>query len=163
MQGNVSLSSVSHSAKLSNLRRGSWELQRVASWSDVQEIIWLVFGVWSEGTLVGMEFLTCGIWCYPQVCVCVHVCVRACMRVLARMLVTQSCLILCHPMDCSPPSSCVYGILQARILEWVAILFSMVDYIRTELHFRTSSWCLLGIKELPGIGEKNSSMFGGQK
>ena len=30
----------------------------------------------------------------------------------------------------------------------------MVDYIRTELHFRTSNWCLLGIKELLGIGEK---------
>ena len=26
--------------------------------------------------------------------------------------------------DCSPPGSCVHGILQARILEWVAILFS---------------------------------------
>ena len=28
---------------------------------------------------------------------------------------------LCGPMDCSPPSSCLYGILQARIIEWVAI------------------------------------------
>ena len=28
----------------------------------------------------------------------------------------QSCLILCNPMDCSPPGSSVYGILQARIL-----------------------------------------------
>ena len=33
----------------------------------------------------------------------------------------QSCLTLCHPMDCSPPGSSVHGILQARILEWVAI------------------------------------------
>ena len=38
--------------------------------------------------------------------------------------VTQSCLILCDPVDCSPPGSSVYGILQARILEWVAISFS---------------------------------------
>ena len=30
---------------------------------------------------------------------------------------------LCHPMDCSPPGSSVHGILQARILEWVAISF----------------------------------------
>ena len=30
----------------------------------------------------------------------------------------------CDPMDCSPPGSSVHGILQARILEWVAILFS---------------------------------------
>ena len=31
---------------------------------------------------------------------------------------------LCDPMDCSPPGSSVHGILQARILEWVAIPFS---------------------------------------
>ena len=35
--------------------------------------------------------------------------------------VTQLCLILCDPMDCSPPGSSVQGISQARILEWVAI------------------------------------------
>ena len=33
----------------------------------------------------------------------------------------QSCLTLCDPMDCSPPGSSVHGILQARILDWVAI------------------------------------------
>ena len=33
----------------------------------------------------------------------------------------QSCLILCDPMDCSLPGSSVHGILQARIMEWVAI------------------------------------------
>ena len=38
--------------------------------------------------------------------------------------VTQSGLTLCDPMDCSPPSSSVPGILQARILGWVAIFFS---------------------------------------
>ena len=37
--------------------------------------------------------------------------------------VTQSCPTLCDPMDCSLPGSSVHGILQARILEWVAILF----------------------------------------
>ena len=47
-------------------------------------------------------------------CVCVCVCV----------LVAQSCQILCNPMDCRPPGSSVHKILQARILEWVAILFS---------------------------------------
>ena len=36
----------------------------------------------------------------------------------------QSCLTLCNPMDCSPPGSSVHGILQARILEWVAIPLS---------------------------------------
>ena len=37
---------------------------------------------------------------------------------------TQSCPTLCDPVDCSPPESTVHGILQARILEWVAISFS---------------------------------------
>ena len=36
----------------------------------------------------------------------------------------QSCPALCDPMDCSPPGSSVHGILQARILEWVAVPFS---------------------------------------
>ena len=35
----------------------------------------------------------------------------------------QLCPILCNPIDCSPPGSSVHGILQARILEWVAIPF----------------------------------------
>ena len=38
--------------------------------------------------------------------------------------VSQSCLTLCNPIDCSPPDSSVHGILQARILQWVAISFS---------------------------------------
>ena len=41
-----------------------------------------------------------------------------------KVLVTQSCPTLCHPMDCSPPGSSVHGILQAKVLEWVAISFS---------------------------------------
>ena len=35
----------------------------------------------------------------------------------------QLCLTLCNPMDCSPPGSSVYGILQTRILEWVNISY----------------------------------------
>ena len=37
----------------------------------------------------------------------------------------QSCPTLCDPMDCSPPDSSDHGMLQARILEWVDIPFSM--------------------------------------
>ena len=40
------------------------------------------------------------------------------------VLVAQSCLTLCDPMGCSLPGSSVHGILQARILEWVAIWIS---------------------------------------
>ena len=42
------------------------------------------------------------------------------------VLVSQSCPTLCDPMDCSLPVSCVHGILQARILEWVDIPFSNI-------------------------------------
>ena len=38
--------------------------------------------------------------------------------------VAQSCLTLNDPMDCGLPGSSVHGILQARVLEWVAISFS---------------------------------------
>ena len=40
------------------------------------------------------------------------------------VFVTQSCPTLCDPIDCSPPGSSVYGILQARIVEWVIFSYS---------------------------------------
>ena len=49
-----------------------------------------------------------------QVCVCVCVCV----------LIVQSYPTLCNCKNCSPPGSSGHGILQATILEWVAIPFS---------------------------------------
>ena len=44
-------------------------------------------------------------------------------------LVSQLCLTLCDPVDDSPSGSSIHGIFQARILEWVAISFSRVDYL----------------------------------
>ena len=44
--------------------------------------------------------------------------------------VSQSCCIICIPVDCSPPVSSVHGISQARILEWVAISFSQRIFIQ---------------------------------
>ena len=41
-----------------------------------------------------------------------------------KVKVAQLCLTLCDPMNCSLPGSSIHGILQARILEWVAISFS---------------------------------------
>ena len=38
--------------------------------------------------------------------------------------VSQLCLTLCDPMDCSIPGSSVHGIFLAKVLEWVAISFS---------------------------------------
>ena len=68
------------------------------------------------------------VWCqsYFMMCICTRAChsdlrlprsSSAC--VCAKLL--QSCLTLCDPMDCSLPGSCVHGIFQARILEWVAM------------------------------------------
>ena len=62
---------------------------------------------------------------YTRFYVYIHIC--ACMHAKLH----QSCLILCDSMDCNPLSSSVYGILQARILEWDAILFS---YMHTYIH-----------------------------
>ena len=50
----------------------------------------------------------------------VFLCICACVWVLSR----SSHVWLCDPMDCSLPGSSVHGILQARILEWVALLSS---------------------------------------
>ena len=48
-------------------------------------------------------------------------CVCVCVRVHARAKSLQSCLTLCDSMDLNLPGSSVRGILQARILEWVAM------------------------------------------
>ena len=45
---------------------------------------------------------------------------------------TQLCPTLCDPVDSSPPGSSVHGILQARILEWVAISFSRRSSLEIE-------------------------------
>ena len=65
--------------------------------------------VYSQGTHKSVMILVCAF----------------CPRVVAAVvLVAQSCLTLCNPRDCSLPGSSVHRILQARILEWVAIPFS---------------------------------------
>ena len=54
--------------------------------------------------------------------VCMRACMRACGHVWCiRAKSLQSCPTLCDPTDCSPRGSSVKGILQARILEWVAM------------------------------------------
>ena len=71
------------------------------------------------------------------------------------VLVTRSCPLFVTPMDCNPPDSSVHGILQARILDLVAIPFS-----------RGSSWprdwtqvsCIAGIYYLSHQGSPNISI-----
>ena len=56
---------------------------------------------------------TCCLICYLKTKFTMHVCVLSCLVVST----------LGNPMNCSPPAFSVHGILQARILEWVAIPF----------------------------------------
>ena len=53
-----------------------------------------------------------------------------------KVLVTQSCLTLGDPMDCSLPGSSVHEILQARILEWVASPFSRGSFLTQGLNLQ---------------------------
>ena len=64
-----------------------------------------------------------------------------CMKLKSESEVTQSCLILSDPMDCSPPGSSVHGIFQARVLEWGAIAFSIKTPSRV-LNTNTRDWNL---------------------
>ena len=50
------------------------------------------------------------------------------MKVKSESEVAQSCLTLSDPMDCSLPGSSIHGILQARVLEWGAIVFSECNH-----------------------------------
>ena len=47
-----------------------------------------------------------------------------CRKLKSESEITESCLTLSDPMDCSLLGSSIHGILQARILEWVAVSFS---------------------------------------
>ena len=49
--------------------------------------------------------------------------------------VTQSCLNLCDPLNCSLPGSSVHRIFQARVLEWGAIAFSGTTYLHTYIQY----------------------------
>ena len=63
-----------------------------------------------------------------------------CVTVKSESEVSQLCLTLSDPMDCSLPGSSIHGIFQARVLEWVAIAFS----VKKAEHWWTDAfemWC----------------------
>ena len=67
-----------------------------------------------------------------------------CMKMKSESEVAQSCPTLNHPVDCSPPSSSIHGIFQARVLEWGAIAFSRVgwgDHFIPRQYIKRSSAC----------------------
>ena len=75
----------------------------------------------------------------------------------------QSCPILWDPMDGSPPGSFVHGILQERILEWIAMPSSRGSsqplYITSLLHWHVGSLPLAPPGKLSGEENKNSCKF----
>ena len=78
------------------------------------------------------------------------------MYVFVSVSCTQSCPILCDPMDCILPGPSVYGIFQARLLEWVAISSSRVasqcrDWVRVSclLHWQPHFFLPLSHTEKP--------------
>ena len=71
-------------------------------WTEEPGRLHTVHGVWR----VGQEWMT------------EHV------HIYTRVSISQSCLTLWDPLDCSLPGSSIHGIFQARILEWIAISFS---------------------------------------
>ena len=64
-----------------------------------------------------------------------------CRKVKSENEVTQSCLTLCDPIDCSLPGSSIHGIFQARVLEWGAIAFSAMT-TAAESHFSRVRLCV---------------------
>ena len=96
-------------------------LESMIKWPSIC-LVYLKAFPWSKPQSIFILILT----------TCVYVCV----------LVTQSCLTLCNPVDCSPPGSSVHGILQARMLEWVAVPFSTGS---SQLWDQTQVSCIAGI------------------
>ena len=82
-------------------------------------------------------------------------------------LVTQSCLTLCDPMDCSAPGSSIHEIFQARILEWVVISTGDLSYLGIELTSLMFSalagkffpkWALI-LRNLDSVEERDSKII----
>ena len=80
-----------------------------------------------------------------------------CMKVKSESEVAQSCPTLRDPMDCSLLGSSIHGIFQARVLEWVAIAFSVLlpydpaiiflctnpKELKIHIHTKTCTWMFL--------------------
>ena len=81
-------------------------LEEISSLSQSIVFLYLFALITEEGFLISPSY---------SLELCIH---------MGMYLVTQSCPTLCDPMNRTLPGSSVHGILQARILEWVAISFS---------------------------------------
>ena len=83
------------------------------------------------------------------------------MKVKSESEVTQLCLTLSDPMDCSPPGSSVHGIFQARVLEWGAIAFSVFGVISMLIQIDTQRYQQLWTGLWMWAGPCSRAMFQG--
>jgi len=91
----------------------SWSQKGLYCWQP--KYYWLIH--------IPAPFLNLSVLCH-QICLepaIIKNAVYRCMKVKCESEVAQSCLTLRNPMDCSLPGSSVHGVLQARVLEWVAM------------------------------------------
>ena len=98
----------------------------------------MLFGVFN----ISIEYLLLCATCYAgdkRWLLLYHMCVS-----VQFSSVAQLCSTVCDPRDCSPPGSSVLGILQARILEWVAIPFSRGIFLTQGLNLSPESPALVG-------------------
>ena len=103
--------------------RQSGNIIIMVKWSEVKwsrSVVsdsWRPHGLWPTRLLRPWDFpgKNTGVGCHFLL---------QCMKVKRESEVALSCLTLCDLMDCGLPGSSVHGILQARVLEWVAIAFS---------------------------------------
>ena len=74
----------------------------------------------------------------------------------------QSCLTLCDPVDSSSPGSPIPGILQARVLEWVAIVFSEMGMLEALQKAGRLPWWLSGKEPACNSGDAGSTRGSGR-
>ena len=105
---------------------------RLCPWDFSRQEYWNGLPFPSPGDLLDPVMLSRALWdswTWRPFCLPFHVGMTAASKTFSKfqrvkkVKVTQSRPTLCDPMDCSLPGSCVHGIAQARILEWVAIRF----------------------------------------
>ena len=114
-------------AQLSHLYMTTRKSIPLTGWTFVGKVMSLLYNMLSRFFIAFLPSSKC-LWISwlhsPSAVILEPKKIKYMVYVCAYMLVAQSCLTLCDPMDCSLPGSSVHGILQTRLLQWVFIPFS---------------------------------------
>ena len=123
--------------------------------------VWLFVTPWNMPGEVCPSSCTLHQWFHPAISssdaffsFCLSICILFYIYIYAAAAAKslQSCPTLCDPIDSSPPGSAVPGILQARMLEWVAIPFSMNSLYCYSITVMEDDKCPRGILVVGGLG-----------